>query len=279
MFVHLNGRLVTEAEALIPITDRGFQLGDGVFETLRVYRGTPFRWNAHIERLNQGLATLRIKAPLTDYELRAAADLLIARNNVTDCIVRIQITRGTGQRGYSPRGADNPTIVITTHPAPEIPAPAPRRTLITSSHRVQSDCPLASIKSTNRLVNILAKDEAERQGADDAILANERGEAAELTSSNIFWTTGNEIHTPPISCGALPGITRATVMEVAVGLGYGCVETACPVVELKNKEGVFLTVSTWEVLEVASIDGKPVTPSPLVEEIRLAYRKLVEKET
>jgi len=279
MHVHLNGELLPEAEAVVPISDRGFQLGDGVFETMRVYRGVPFRWNAHLARLHHGLATLGITPPLNDDSLRQAAGELIERNHADDSILRIQITRGSGQRGYSPKGADNPTIAITTHPAPVIPDPPPRRSLITSSFRIQSNSPLASIKSINRLTNILAKDEADRAGADDAILVNERGEVAELTSSNIFWVGDNTVHTPPVTCGALPGVTRATIMELAAELGIGCSETTCAASELADKPGVFLTVSTWELLAIATIDGTPVTPSPLLETLRTAYRERVGRET
>ncbi len=279
MFVFLNGKLLPESEALVPISDRGFQLGDGVFETMRVYQGAPFRWVAHLARLNHGLATLGIHPPLPDDSLHDAVVSLIDRNNASDCVLRIQITRGSGQRGCSPKGADDPTITITTHPAPVIPDPPPRRSLITSRFRVQSDSPLASIKSTNRLINILAKDEADKAGADDAVLVNERGEVAELTSSNIFWIGDDTIHTPPVFCGALPGITRAAVMELAAELGIGCNETTCAASKLASKTGVFLTVSTWELLEIASIDGTPVTPSPLLKTLRTAYRELVDRET
>ena len=279
MFVFLNGAFVAESEAKVSIMDRGFLYGDGLFETLRVYRGAPFRWNAHLRRLHHGLGELGVTAPLKDAELRDAADELIARNNAAESILRIQITRGPGRRGYASAGAVQPTIVMTTHPAPPVSPSPPLWTLIASQFRVQSGNRLNCTKSSNKLINVLAKDEAAQKGADESLLLNERDEVVESTSANVFWIKGDAVCTPPLSSGALPGVTRDVVMEICESLQISLREQDGKLAAFHAADGVFLTLSSWEVVEASSIDGASLNRSQLPGRLFAAYRDVVDRET
>lgn len=279
MLVFLNGEFVDETEAKVSVMDRGFLYGDGMFETLRAYDGVPFRWDAHMRRLHRGLDELSIPTPVDDATLRKAADELIAKNSAAGCLLRIQITRGSGNRGYASAGANKPTLVMTTHPAPAIPPQPPAWALASSGFRIQSNNALNGVKSANKLLHVLAKDEAVRAGADEALLMNERDEIVETTSANLFWIQGDAVFTPPLACGALAGVTREVVMEICDALRIPCHEHTCETATLRTASGVFLTLSSWEIVEASAIDGKPLNRSPLIERLCAAYREVVERET
>ncbi len=276
-FVHLNGKLVPEADALVPVTDRGFMYGDGLFETIRVHRGLTLRWFAHVERLQDGLERLGIHPPTPATELREASAALIEQNTLTDGLLRIQITRGSGLRGYSPKGANEPTVVITTHPAPPLTDPLPKWRLIRSSIRVQSDNPLNRIKSLNKLPYILAKAEAEAAGCDDALLLNERNEVAETTGANFFWIRNGAIFTPPLDSGALPGITRNFVTDLASFGEIDLTERSCALSDLQEAEGAFLTASSRVLIEVGEIDGQTIPSSPVFDRLHQGFLYFLNK--
>lgn len=164
MHVFLNGRCVPEAEAVIPVSDRGFLYGDGLFETLRVVRGHPFRWEAHLARLSRGAGVLRLRVPLPPGDLLAGVHRLVELNGLPDGILRLTLTRGSGPRGYSPRGADAPTLVMALHPVPAPPAGPVR--VITSTHRIVAGDPLTAVKTCSKITWVMARAEA---GALDGI--------------------------------------------------------------------------------------------------------------
>lgn len=280
MIVYLDGRFVPEAQALIPVTDRAFLLGDGLFETLLIHRGEPFRWDDHLQRLTAGAKYLGLRLPLDATTLRAAVIELITRNQLPEAILRLTLSRGSGTRGYSPRGANHPRLVITLHPAPpSLPSRRPRWKLITSSIRLPARDPLARYKHLNRLPNVLARAEAEAAGADEALLLNTNGDLVETAAANLFWISDGGVLTPPLEAGALAGITRSVVFELcdATQIPVGEV-TAKPRV-LANAAGAFATLSTLGIIELASLDGRPLRRSPIVRTLQTAYRKLLTKET
>jgi len=276
MVVFLNGRFLAEEAALVSVFDRGFLYGDGLFETLRVVRGLPFLWDAHMERFAHGALVLKLRPPLTSAEMRRAADRLIQFNGLPNAVLRVTLTRGPGPRGYSPKGADRPTLAMTLHVVrrPGGKRPAGVR-LITSSFRVAAGDPLASVKTCNKLPHILARAEADAAGADDALLLNTRGRLAEATSSNLFWLSGDALLTPPSRAGALLGITRGVAVELAGKLGLKTVEADDLPAVLSRAAGVFLTNSITGITEVAELDGKPLRRSAIVEKLKEAYAKLV----
>jgi aminodeoxychorismate lyase len=276
MVVFLNGRFLAEEAALVSVFDRGFLYGDGLFETLRVVRSRPFLWDAHMERFAHGADVLKLRPPLTSAEMCRVADRLIQFNALPNAVLRVVLTRGPGPRGYSPKGADRPSLVMTLHVAPRPVGKRPAGTrLITSSFRVSADDALASVKTCNKLPHVLARAEADAAGVDDALLLNTRRHLAEATSSNLFWFSGDVLQTPPSRAGALMGITRGIVFDLARKLGFATDEVDEPPSVLSHAAGVFLTNSVRGIIEVVELDGKALRCSARVERIQGAYRALL----
>ncbi len=288
MVVFLNGQFVPEAEAVVPVNDRGFLLGDGLFETMRVASGRPFRLGQHLDRLSRGADYCRIKLPFTPKEIQKIAAELIGKNGLAEAVLRVTLTRGPGPRGYSPRplgaaglpgDAAQPTLVMTLHPSPPSSGDEPLQwSLVTSSFRIPASDPLAAFKSTSRMLNVLARGEAEAQGADEALLLNTNGEVAETASGNLFWVYQDTICTVPSGRGVLPGITRAVVLEICQSLGLETDKCVIKPPMLRNAGGMFVTQSALGIVPVVAFDGWPVAPSPLVDQIASAYNELLVHE-
>ena len=274
VLVFLNGQFLPEAQAVVPASDRGFLLGDGLFETMRVVRGRPFRFAQHLERLARGAEFLKIKCPFTAQELEKSAGQLIEQNKMPDAILRLTLTRGPGGRGYAPNGEGKPTVVMTSHPAPPLENPAGWN-LITSSFRIPVADPLAAFKTTSKILHVMARAEAAEQGADEALLLNTNGEAAETAGGNLFWVHDDTICTVPAGQGILPGVTRAVVLEICQTLGLQTGERAIKPAALKNSGGLFITQSVFGIVPVAALDGKLVAPSPLVSQIARTYNEML----
>ncbi len=264
---------------MVSVFDRGFLYGDGLFETIRVYGGQLFRWAEHCERLLRGAEFLKIRLPYSPAELSEFARQLIERNQLPESLLRITLSRGVGPRGYSTIGADSPALVITMHPAPTVdPQNPPRWRLMTSSFRVPANERLAMYKTCNKLAQILARAEAEAAGADEALLLNTDGEIAEAASSNLFWLEGGTVCTTPLSAGILAGVTRGLVLELCAALSLTCREKRMKPAALKKASGVFVTLSTLEVVEITRLDGFQLRQSKQVGLIRQAYREAVRRE-
>lgn len=278
MVVFLNGQFVSEAQAVVPVSDRGLLYGDGLFETLRVYNGRPFRMAQHLERMVRGADFLKIKLPFSPKELQNFAEELVQRNQMPDSVLRVTVTRGPGQRGYSPRGADTPTLILSLHPGPPLDLEHPPQwSLVSSSFRIPASDPLSSFKTVSKLASVMARVEAEAKGGDEALLTNTNGEVAETAGANLFWIYHDKICTTPTGRGVLPGLTRAVVLEICQVLGLPTNKRVIKPDALKNAEGIFLTQSTLGVIEVASLDGEPVPQSPLVGRIYRAYIEMLTK--
>jgi branched-chain amino acid aminotransferase len=279
MIVFLNGIFLPEAEAVIPINDRGFLLGDGLFETMRVVNGRPFRMAQHLERMTRGLDFIKIKLPFTAKELQKFGAELIERNQLPNSILRVTISRGAGPRGYSSKNSGPPTVAMTLNPLPETNPDEPLQwSLVTSPFRVPASDALSSFKTTSKILNILARAEAEERGADEALLLNTNGEAAEAAGGNMFWVYRERICTVPTGRGVLPGITRAVVLEICQSLGLETNKRVIKPEMLRNTEGIFITTSAQGIVPVVSFDGEPVAPSPLVDQIATAYNEMLLSE-
>jgi len=279
MIVFLNGKFLPAADAVVPLNDRGFLLGDGLFETMRVANGKPFRCAQHLERLTRGADFLKIKLPFTPGEIQKFAGELIEQNKLAEAILRVTLTRGAGARGYSPKNSGPPTLAMTLHPLPPVNADEPVQwSLVTSSFRLPAGDALASFKTTSKILNVLARAEAEEQGADEALLLNANGEVAETAGGNIFWVYQDKICTVPTGRGVLPGITRAVVLELCQSLGLETNKRVIKPEQLRNAEGIFVTQSALGIVPVVAFDGVPVAPSPLVDQIAAAYHEVLTKE-
>ncbi len=276
--VWLNGSFQPAEEARVSIFDRSFLYGDGLFETVRVYGNRPFLWAEHLARLHAGATLLRLRLPYGDAELSTAAAELLARNAMPESLLRLHVSRGVGRRGYSPRGADSPTVILSQHPVtPNDPAQPIAWKLATASLRLPVHDPLTAVKSANKLLHILARAEAEDQGADEALLLNSAGKVAEATSGNVFWLVDGRLFTPPLTDGALAGVTRAWVLRLAALLGLLAAERTATPADLRDAEGVFLTLSSLEIVPVTHLDGVALRQSPVTRRLHEAYQASVRQ--
>lgn len=276
MIVFLNGQFVPEERAVVSVFDRSFRYGDGLFEAVLDVNGKFFRWNQHWARLTNSAGFFKLPVPWSGAETLGAAHELLRRNALTDAVLRIQISRGSGPRGYAPTGQEVPVIVMTAHPAP------PR----TSSPWKLTACPLAVAstdqllghKTGNRLVQIMAARHALESGADEALLVNTQGHVCEGSTSNVFWIRNGVIGTPALLPNVLPGVTRAAVFEVARELGVRCEDQALRLEELPECEGVFLTMTSRGLVEAISLDGRRLRISPLTARLREQMEALIQRE-
>jgi aminodeoxychorismate lyase len=280
VIVFLNGEFVAQEQAVVSVFDRAFLYGDGLFETMRVRNGKPFRWDQHLERLRRGADFLKISLPLTAVSLRDSAEQLIRRNRLADTLLRLTLSRGVGIRGYSPKGADRPSMVMSLHPLPEEPTQNPPQwRLVTASFRLPAGEPLAQFKTCNKLPQILARAEADAAGADEALLLNTDGQIVEGATSNLFWIDQDSLCTPNLASGILEGVTRAVVLELAQRLNLPARETRNSPAGLLQAQGVFLSLSSIGIAEAVALDGEPLRRSPMVELLARQYGQLLREET
>lgn len=232
----LNGRLVAAGQPQIDPADRGFTLGDGVFETLPAIRGEPLHLERHLARLARGAAVLGFAVPYPRDTIVAAIGRVLVATGDGDSVIRITLTRGPAPRGLLPPATPRPSLMIT---AGRLQPPAGvARAIIARSTRRNEMSPVSTIKSLNYLDNILARQEADDVGAQEAILLNTKGRVAGATIANVFAVIGGILVTPPVSEGALPGIRRGLLLEQGRAVERGLTEAA-----LKAASEIFLTNS------------------------------------
>lgn len=279
MIVCLNGEFVPEERAVVSVFDRSFLYGDGLFEAIPIVGGRPFRWAEHLARFAKGAALLKTRCPFSDEAMRRFADELVAQNKLPDALLRITLSRGVGQRGYSPKGADTPTLVMNLHPlARPDPGVLQKWKLISASQRLPAGEPLAQFKNANKLPQILARAEADEAGAHEALLQNSDGHVVEGTTSNLFWIKGSTVNTPPLVAGILPGVTRTAVQDICRSIGIEFGECNVTIEELKRTDGVFLSMSSMGVVAAESLDADLMPEPPLVRRILRAYCELLARE-
>ena len=254
---YLNGAWQPLEETRVPVMDRGFLFGDGVYEVIPVYSGKPFRLEQHLERLDNNLAAIRIDTPLSHDEWKAIIQRLIEDLGAVDQALYLQVTRGVApKRDHAFPANATPTVFAMTNPLPE---PDPERNrqgyaAITVSDERWNNC---HIKAITLLANLLARQEAVDAGAQEAIFIRD-GKAVEGAASNLFIVRDRLLITPPNSKQLLPGITRDLVLELAAGHGIPYAEAEIPLEELKNADEIWVTSSIREILPITSLDGKPV---------------------
>jgi branched-chain amino acid aminotransferase len=275
--IFLGDRLVAPEAARIDPADRGFTLGDGVFETLRAYAGRPFRLDAHLARLESSAAVLGIPLPLPAARIAAAVAETLAANALTtgDAAIRITLTRGPGARGLLPPESPRPTLMITA--AAYQPAPARPLSAVIVGIRRNEHSPLSRLKTLSYLDNVLAQREAAERGADEAILRNTAGRLVGAARANLFVVRSRTLLTPPVTEGVLPGIARAEVLAIAAGLGIHAHETPLERDAVADADEAFLSNSLIEVAALGSIDKRTIGDGgigPLTAQIASAYRDL-----
>lgn len=279
MIAFVQGEFVPEECAVVSIFDRAFRYGDALFEAVLVLNGKMFRWPQHFQRLEHSARFLRMALPYSADELFVFASELISRNQLSDCVLRLQLSRGIGPRGYAPSGDEKPLLVMSLHPAPARDSlRGAKWNLTVSSFRVPANDPLANHKTCSRLLQVCAATEACERGADESLILNTNNEVTEGSTSNVFWIESGTVCTTPLADGVLPGVTRATVLEICDAIGMARAERFVRPEKLPTMDGVFVSFTSRGIVEAESLDGKPLRQSPLTVRLQQEFEALLARE-
>lgn len=283
MWVYLNNKFVPQEEAVVSVFDHGFLYGDGVYETLRAYRGRVFKLAEHLARLERSASRIQLHLPAGPERLTGLVREALRRNQLSDAYLRITASRGTGEIGLDPALCKAPTLVIIAkpfQPYPESIYAEGVSVIVASTRRNLPEALPPQVKSLNFLNNILAKMEATAAGAHEALMLNHRGDITEGTTSNVFVVQEGRLRTPSVECGILDGITRELVLHLASELGIPSEETRLTVEDLMRAEECFLTNTTQEVLSVTRVDGRMVgdgRPGGITRRLHASFRACLDR--
>jgi branched-chain amino acid aminotransferase len=280
MKIYLNGKLVVKEHATVSVFDHGLLYGDGVFEGIRAYNGRVFKLDEHIDRLYRSARAIALDMPIEKAELAQAVVKTCKANELKDCYIRLVITRGEGELGLNPYLCKAPQVIIIAagielYPKKLYETGLNIVTVGTIRNHVEAVNP--RIKSLNYLNNILAKIEAINSGVMECIMLNTQGFVAEASGDNVFVLRGRELITPPCWCGALEGITRGVVMEIAAEQGLKAREDVITRYDLYTADEVFLTGTAAEIISVVNIDRRTIgdgKPGPVTQQLGKAFHAL-----
>lgn len=261
MKVYINGKLFPRREAKVSVFDHGLLYGDGVFEGIKAYSGRLFKLYEHIDRLYESAHSIMLKIPLSKKRMVSEIIRTLKANRLRDAYIRVVITRGEGDLGLDPGKCPRPTLIIIAHKIVLYPKKFYEEGMELVTVATQRSIPKIldpQIKSLNYLNNILAKIEAINAGKQEAIMLSPEGYVVECTGENIFMVKKGELITPPVSLGALNGITRRTILDVAGELGIPAFERVITRHNLFNADEVFLAGTAAQILPVLRIDGRPI---------------------
>src|ERR1700745_1682070 len=225
--IYIDGQFYSEANAKVSVFDHGLLYGDGIFEGIRFYNGRVFRLEEHLARLWDSARSICLEIPMTRKEMSEALLETIRQNNLRDGYIRLVVTRGVGNLGLNPEQCKNPSVIIIVATIALYHEDFYRKglSIVTVPTRRSNPASLnPAVKSLNYLNNVMARIEANLASADEALMLNDAGNVAECTADNVFIIKGGQIFTPPITAGALRGITRAVVFEIAAELGIKVME-------------------------------------------------------
>jgi branched-chain amino acid aminotransferase len=279
MKVWIDGQLVDESEAKVSVFDHGLLYGDGVFEGIRMYHNRIFKLEEHIERLYWSAKAILLEIPMTPAELTQACVETCKANGLRDGYIRLLVTRGKGTLGLDPRRCPKASVIIIAatiqlYPEKYYDEGLTIVTVPTTRNLVNSVNP--AIKSLNYLNNILARIEANNAGVEEAILLNSEGFVAECPGDNVFIVHKGRLLTPPLSAGALYGITRGTVLDCAKELGIAWAEPQLTRYDVYIADEMFLTGTAAEMVPVVKVDGRVIgngKPGPVTLQLMKAFRE------
>lgn len=277
--IWLNGRLLPRDQAHIDLADRGFLLGDGLFETLRAYRGHVFKIEDHLQRLSAGAAELGIPLPVDPPVIAAATREVLAANQLEgdDAALRITLTHGPGHRGLLPPEDPRPNLLITAA-AYQPPSQLDGFIAVIATGVARNEASItARLKTLGYLDNILAQRQAARAEADEALLLNGKGRVACGARSNLFLQVDGRLLTPAVEEGALPGITRRVILGLCTEMGLATEEGIVTRASLSDAAEAFVTNSLLEVMPLRRIDGKELPIGPVTKQVMEAYTALTPR--
>lgn len=280
MKIYIDGRYYDEKTAKVSVFDHGLLYGDGVFEGIRAYNGRVFKLKEHIDRLFYSAKAILLTIPMSHEELCRAVVETCRRNRVKDGYIRLVVTRGVGTLGLNPNKCKKPSIIIIAGKIQLYPPEYYEKGLeivTVPTTRNLHNAVNPAIKSLNYLNNILAKIEANNAGCEEAIMLNANGYVSECTGDNIFLVKDRQLTTPPLSAGALYGITRGTVMDLARAAGYPVSEPNLTRYDVFNADECFVTGTGAEIVPVVKVDGRLIgdgRPGSVTRELVKAYHTL-----
>jgi branched-chain amino acid aminotransferase len=282
MKIYIDGKYYDEKSAKISVFDHGLLYGDGIFEGIRAYNGRVFRLKEHIDRLFCSAKAILLTIPVSHTEMMRAVVATCRRNSIRNGYIRLVVTRGVGTLGLNPSRCKNPSIIIIADKIQLYPRALYEKgmeIITVPTVRNLHSALNPAIKSLNYLNNILAKIEANNSGCEEAIMLNAEGFVSECTGDNLFIVRAGQLITPPLSAGALYGITRGVVMEMAREEGIGVSEPNLTRYDVFNADECFLTGTGAELIPVVKIDGRLIgtgKPGPVTRMLVEKYRALTK---
>jgi branched-chain amino acid aminotransferase len=282
MKIYIDGKYYDEKNAKVSVFDHGLLYGDGIFEGIRAYNGRVFKLKEHIDRLFDSAKAILLKIPLSHAEVMRAVVETCRRNKIRDGYIRLVVTRGVGTLGLNPNRCKTPSLIIIAGKIQLYPEAYYQKGLeiitVPTTRNLHSALNPA-IKSLNYLNNVMAKIEANNGGCEEALMLNAEGFVSECTGDNIFIVKGGHLYTPPLSAGALYGITRLVVMDMAREDGLTVSEPNLTRYDLFIAEECFLTGTGAELIPVVKIDGRVIgtgKPGPVTKRLVSEYHALTK---
>lgn len=280
MKIYIDGEFYEKDDAKVSVFDHGLLYGDGIFEGIRFYDGRVFRLTEHIDRLYDSARAILLKIPLSKADLTEGLLGTIRKNNLRDGYIRLVVTRGEGNLGLSPEHCPKPTIIIIAAAIKLYPKEMYENGLnvvTCATRRIPHGALSPMVKSLNYLNNVMAKIEATAAGAGEGLMLNEQGYVAECTGDNIFIVKNGRILTPPISSGALAGVTRGVIFELAEEAGIPIAEPDMTRYDIFTADECFLTGTAAEVIPAIMLDRRPIgdgTPGPVTRRFMERFSEL-----
>src|ERR1700716_3542589 len=280
LLIYLDGKFVPEGDAKVSVFDHGLLYGDGIFEGIRFYNGRVFRLEEHTERLWDSARSICLEIPMSKREMTEALLETIRQNDLRDGYIRQIVTRGVGNLGLNPTQCKKPSVIIIVAQIALYPEAVYQNglTVVTCATRRTNPASLnPAVKSLNYLNNVMARIEANLAGADEALMLNDAGNVAECTADNVFVIKKGKIFTPPIAAGAVRGITRSVVFEIAAELTVKITEADITRHDVFIADECFLTGTAAEIIPVIKADGRPIgngKPGPVTARRIARFREL-----
>lgn len=281
-WIFLDNNFVRKEDAVVSVYDHGFLYGDGVFEGIRVYNGNVFKLKEHIKRLLESAHSIMLELPYTKEELTTIIVDTVRKNQLRNAYLRVVVSRGVGNLGLDPKNCSNSRLIVIAEALTLFSKEAYTRGLKVGSvpsRRNRPDVLSPQVKSLNYLNNILVRLEANQAGFDEAIMLNDQGYVTEGSADNIFVIKDGIIKTPPVYLGALEGITRNAIIDLARENGYTMIETPFTRHDVYVADEVFLTGTAVEVISVVEMDGRKIRdgkPGAITSHLLKEFRKVVE---
>ncbi|RSD24854.1 branched-chain-amino-acid transaminase [Mesobacillus subterraneus] len=282
--IYLNGKFVSKKDAVVSVYDHGFLYGDGVFEGIRMYEGNVFRLKDHIDRLYDSAKSIMLAIPYSKQELSDLVVETLRLNNLRNAYIRVVVSRGAGNLGLDPASCSRPQVIIIAEELSLFPKELYESGIdivTVATRRNRSDVLSPKVKSLNYLNNILVRIEANLAGVSEALMLNDQGYVAEGSADNVFIVKNGTILTPPGYVGALEGITRNVIMEIARDLGFPMREEVFTRHDVYVADEVFLTGTAAEVIAVVKVDGRTIgtgEPGPCTNKLLEEFRKTVMED-